>query len=115
MATQSATATATELTLPPPEPIPTVDVEKAVGLVPVDEGKKTELDSKVDSFVAEFLGESTLLPVDRTGEGYSLSGQPLRKFMHRHRIMTQFVGMIAIFVTALWGMYQNMTYGALGQ
>ena len=45
----------------------------------------------------------------------ALSGQPLRKFMHRHRIMTQFVGMIAIFVTALWGMYQNMTYGALGQ
>ena len=45
MATQSDTATATELNLTPPEPIPTVDVEKAVGLVPVDEGKKTELDS----------------------------------------------------------------------
>ncbi|MAM62410.1 component of SufBCD complex [Maritimibacter sp. UBA3975] len=44
-----------------------------------------------------------------------LSGQALRKYMHRHRIATQFIGMIAIFITALWGMYQNMTYGALGQ
>ena len=42
-------------------------------------GTPTDLYNRpADSFVAEFLGESTLLPVDRTGEGYSLSGQPLR-------------------------------------
>ncbi|MEC8179000.1 MAG: toxic anion resistance protein, partial [Pseudomonadota bacterium] len=62
MATQSDTATATELNLTPPEPIPTVDVEKAVGLVPVDEGKKTELDSKVDSFVADLIAHDTRSP-----------------------------------------------------
>ena len=43
-----------------------------------------------------------------------LEGAPLRKRMHRHRIQIQIVGMIAIFVTALWGMYQNMSIGALG-
>lgn len=45
----------------------------------------------------------------------ALSGKPLRSYMHRHRVKTQFIGMIALFITALWGMYQNMTYGALGQ
>lgn len=43
-----------------------------------------------------------------------LRGEALRKRMHRHRVHTQIVGMIAIFVTALWGMYQNMSIGALG-
>lgn len=43
-----------------------------------------------------------------------LSGTALRKKLHRHRTATQFVGMVAIFFTALWGMYQNMTIGALG-
>ena len=62
MATQTETATATELNLTPPEPIPSVDVEKAVGLVPVDEGKKSELDSKVDSFVADLLAHDTQSP-----------------------------------------------------
>ncbi len=48
--------------LPPPEPIPIVDVERAVGLVPVDEGKKTELESKVDSFVADLIAEDANSP-----------------------------------------------------
>ncbi len=43
-----------------------------------------------------------------------LSGEDLRKRLHRHRIATQFVGMVSIFVTALWGMYQNLALGALG-
>lgn len=50
----------------------------------------------------------------RTIRDRGLSGKPLRRFMRRHRMTTQFVGMVAIFITALWGMYQNMTYGALG-
>lgn len=45
----------------------------------------------------------------------ALIGADLRKRMHKHRRATQVVGMFAIFVTAMWGMYQNMTYGALGQ
>ncbi len=43
-----------------------------------------------------------------------LHGEALRKRMHRHRVHTQIVGMITIFITALWGMYQNMSIGALG-
>lgn len=43
-----------------------------------------------------------------------LEGEALRKRMLRHRVQTQFVGMVAIFVTAMWGMWQNMQFGALG-
>ena len=36
------------------------------------------------------------------------SGDALRKLLARHRVYTQIIGMVAIFVTALWGMYYNM-------
>ena len=41
-------------------------------------------------------------------------GERLQKLMFRQRTITQVIGMISIFVTALWGMYQNLTYGVLG-
>lgn len=41
-------------------------------------------------------------------------GEQLQKRLTRHRIYTQIVGMISIFVTALWGMYQNVALGPLG-
>lgn len=44
----------------------------------------------------------------------ALSGGGLHRRLRRHRISTQFIGMIAIFVTALWGMYQNISLGVLG-
>jgi len=40
--------------------------------------------------------------------------EQLFKRMNRHRHMTQVIGMLAIFVTALWGMYKNMDTGAFG-
>ena len=43
-----------------------------------------------------------------------LSGTALRRRLMRHRITTQFIGMLSIFITALWGMYQNITLGVLG-
>ena len=43
-----------------------------------------------------------------------LAGQDLCKRMSRHRVMTQVIGMISIFVTAMWGMLQNMQTGVLG-
>lgn len=43
-----------------------------------------------------------------------LAGEALRKRIRHHRLATQVIGLIAIFVTAMWGMYQNMTTGALG-
>ena len=44
----------------------------------------------------------------------ALVGVDLRRRMMRHRITTQFIGMASIFVTALWGMYQNISVGVLG-
>ncbi len=43
-----------------------------------------------------------------------LSGDDLVSRLGRHRMQTQFLGTISIFCTALWGMYQNLTIGALG-
>ncbi len=45
----------------------------------------------------------------------SAVGEDLRKRLMRHRIVTQGIGMLAIFVTAMFGMYQNLSLGALGQ
>lgn len=36
------------------------------------------------------------------------AGEDLRKRLNRHRFFVQVIGMIAIFVTALWGMAYNM-------
>jgi len=38
-------------------------------------------------------------------------GDRLRRRLIRHRLYTQIIGMISIFVTALWGMYQNLSVG----
>lgn len=41
-------------------------------------------------------------------------GEVLNKRLLRHRVATQGFGMVSIFVTAMWGMYWNMTVGVLG-
>ena len=56
------------------------------------------------------LSMSTARLIRREGS----SGAQLQKRLMRHRLYTQIVGMIAIFVTAMWGMYQNMALGPLG-
>lgn len=40
-------------------------------------------------------------------------GAGLYRRMARHRLWIQVIGMISIFVTALWGMFQNMSIGVL--
>ena len=52
---ETTTATETELNLTPPDPVPSVAPEKAAGLVPVSEEKKTALQEKVDGFVDELV------------------------------------------------------------
>ncbi|MEC3860572.1 component of SufBCD complex [Mesobacterium sp. TK19101] len=37
----------------------------------------------------------------------------LAKLLTRHRIVIQAIGMVSIFVTALWGMFQNLSHGLL--
>lgn len=44
----------------------------------------------------------------------ALKGPDLYKRLGRHRLMTQIIGMLAVFVTAMWGMYQNLAVGPLG-
>ncbi|UYV39141.1 component of SufBCD complex [Rhodobacteraceae bacterium D3-12] len=41
-------------------------------------------------------------------------GDALYRRLSRHRIITQAIGMVAIFVTALWGMFQNLSLGPWG-
>lgn len=40
-------------------------------------------------------------------------GEALRRRLMRHRLYTQIIGMVAIFITAMWGMYQNLAVGPL--
>lgn len=39
------------------------------------------------------------------------SGEDLRRRLTRHRFWTQVIGVISIFVTAMYGMYQNLVVG----
>ncbi len=43
-------------------------------------------------------------------DGYS----DVPKFLRQHRIMVQMLGVVFIFITAFWGMYQNVNVGPLG-
>lgn len=63
MATTPDTLTADkELVLTPPDPVPAVAAEKAAGLVPVDQGTRSELDKRVDAFVADLVAEDVNSP-----------------------------------------------------
>ena len=42
----------------------------------------------------------------RSGEA---AGKALWRRLRIHRTIVQFIGMVSIFVTALWGMYQNLS------
>jgi uncharacterized protein YaaN involved in tellurite resistance len=44
-----------ELVLTPPAPVPAVQAEKAAGLVPLNDGQKTELAKRVDAFIDELI------------------------------------------------------------
>ena len=41
-------------------------------------------------------------------------GEALRGRLARHRTIIQGIGMVAIFITAVWGMYQNLAVGPFG-
>ncbi len=60
--TETTTKTATDFELSPPDPVPAVAPEKAAGLVPVDEEKKSKLDEKVDGFVTDLVAEDANSP-----------------------------------------------------
>lgn len=41
-------------------------------------------------------------------------GEALRRRLGRHRFWVQLLGMVSIFVSSLWGMYQNFSISPLG-
>lgn len=55
MATETATKNETTLTLEAPAPLQTVQAEQAAGLVPLKEEQKTQLEERVDTFIAELV------------------------------------------------------------
>lgn len=60
-----ATQTATEepvLKLDAPDPVPAVAPAKAAGLVPVDDTKRTELESRVDGFIEDLIAQDVNSP-----------------------------------------------------
>ncbi|WP_374293390.1 toxic anion resistance protein [Sphingomonas sp.] len=54
--------TVQELKLTPPDPVPTVAPAKAAGLVPVDEKTRSQLNTRVDGFVAELVAQDVNSP-----------------------------------------------------
>jgi uncharacterized protein YaaN involved in tellurite resistance len=63
MATQTTTAEKTDdLVLTAPEPLKERAVEKMSGLVPVDEGKKSELVTRVESFIDDLVAQDVNSP-----------------------------------------------------
>ena len=62
MASTAPTKTAEELSLTPPEPVPAVSPEKAAGLVPIDDTKKSKLDEKVDAFIDDLVAQDANSP-----------------------------------------------------
>ena len=53
MATTATETKTEELVLTPPAPVQAIAPAKAAGLVPLDEGTKTELEKRVSAFVDE--------------------------------------------------------------
>ncbi|PZQ58929.1 MAG: toxic anion resistance protein [Sphingomonas taxi] len=62
MATAPNDATEPTLVLTPPDPVPEVRAEKAAGLVPVDDTKRSELERRVDAFVEQLVEEDVNSP-----------------------------------------------------
>ena len=56
------------------------------------------------------LNHGTARRIAEDGAG----GAQLHRRLARHRFYIQSIGMVSIFVTAIWGMYQNVALGPLG-
>ena len=61
MATETETET-TNLVLTPPEPVPALAPEKAVGLVPIDDAKRTQLQERVETFIDDLVAQDVNSP-----------------------------------------------------
>ena len=64
-------------------------------------------------FPMVLLGANSLR-VARNLRRQELTIEAVSKALHRCRLATQVIGMFAILVTSMWGMYQNLSIGVLG-
>jgi uncharacterized protein YaaN involved in tellurite resistance len=62
MSTETATATEPALKLTPPDPVPTVTPTQAIGLVPVSDEQQTQLDQKVEGYIADLIAQDVNSP-----------------------------------------------------
>jgi uncharacterized protein YaaN involved in tellurite resistance len=62
MATTTTSTADADLVLTAPDPVPVVAPEKAAGLVPLDDGQRSELDRKVDAFVDDLIAQDVNSP-----------------------------------------------------
>ncbi len=63
MSTETVTATEEPaLKLTPPDPVPTVAPTQAIGLVPVSDEQKTQLDAKVDGYINDLIAQDVNSP-----------------------------------------------------
>jgi hypothetical protein len=60
-----------------------------------------------------FVGALTVRTARLIAAGEN-TGAALFRRLSRHRMSTQAIGMVAILVTSMWGMWQNMQIGVLG-
>ena len=60
--TKTTTETALDFELTPPDPVPAVSADKAAGLVPVTDEKRSKLDEKVEAFVTDLLAQDANSP-----------------------------------------------------
>ncbi len=60
------------------------------------------------AFPLTIVGLLSVASARRIQQGEN-SGEALWRRMRIHRTITQFIGMVSIFVTALWGMFQNLS------
>lgn len=59
------------------------------------------------------VGLVSLATAHRIDQGH-IRGEALRKMLVRCRLYIQLIGTVAIFITAMWGMYQNLKFGFFG-
>ena len=59
-------------------------------------------------FPMSIVGAMTLATASRIARG-GVHGPDLIRALLRHRFFVQLVGIVAIFITAMWGMYENLS------
>ena len=64
-------------------------------------------------FPMTFVGALSVMRATQIEE-HRPDGEALFKLLHRHRVQTQGIGILSIFVTAAWGMYMNLEVGPFG-